>query len=733
MTIKHLFPVAKPTLDLNFAAERSLDPRITFSRSSIGTYMDATGILRYAAEDEPRFDHSGTGESLGLLIEEARTNELKNSDLSGLTEYGCETENSTEVNPEGVASCKRIIVDAGRNSEGHRITKISDKTDQDTTMSVFVKMDTHPYVLIGGGGQNNGYTAAFNIDPAFTGDRLLGQSGAGTRTNIGAGYESYANGWFRIWASGNTTGTDGWSLSISPDENTFKITNWDAAGTEAIFAYGGQYEYAAFVTSYIPTSGAPEDRDADTATVDTTGLYGDEFTIITEPFGVASGSNPLSLYGVHNKRTSVYPRYLPQEQINSVAKVGDFWRWRVLGSSWEIKPTMSGSVTVDWGDGTTESLSSAVVVNHTFTNGSGYHEVGFRLDSGSWFSVNLNYTNAADREKVVAVGPMPASMVITGYYSYNYLSNLTAWDANIVHIYGGLNSYQLGGTYAGLTSLKSFPFTVLDPLITSLSQAWTNCSNLNSFPLIDTSSIENFGQAWSGCASLPSFPHIDTSSGTNFSSTWQGCSDLTSFPSLNTSSGTNFQGAWRGCKSLTSFPLLDTSSGENFKEAWSGCNNLTSFPLIDTSSSTTFENTWSNCWNLLSFPPLLNTSSVNNFSKSWSNCTSLTSFPLLDTSSATNFQECWYRCRILADFPANFFDTTGTAANADAFKNAFTDCALTAQSIENILVSLDTNGASGLRLDINGGTNAAQSSWSTAANTALANLQAKGWTVYYNS
>ena len=66
MTIKHLYPTTKPTLDFNFAASRQLDPRITFTRSSIGTYIDEDGIIRYAAENEPRFDHDGgTGESLG--------------------------------------------------------------------------------------------------------------------------------------------------------------------------------------------------------------------------------------------------------------------------------------------------------------------------------------------------------------------------------------------------------------------------------------------------------------------------------------------------------------------------------------------------------------------------------------------------------------------------------------------------------------------------------------------
>jgi hypothetical protein len=78
------------------------------------------------------------------------------------------------------------------------------------------------------------------------------------------------------------------------------------------------------------------------------------------------------------------------------------------------------------------------------------------------------------------------------------------------------------------------------------------------------------------------------------------------------------------------------------------------------------------------------------------------------------------------------FDTTGVL-NAGAFTNAFTNCALTAQSIENILVSLDTNGASNIILGIDGGTNAGQSSWTAAATTAYNNLITKGWTITANA
>ena len=70
---------------------------------------------------------------------------------------------------------------------------------------------------------------------------------------------------------------------------------------------------------------------------------------------------------------------------------------------------------------------------------------------------------------------------------------------------------------------------------------------------------------------------------------------------------------------------------------------------------------------------------------------------------------------------------------AGAFGGAWLNCALTAQSIENILVSLDTNGATGITLDIDGGTNAAKTTWSTAAVTAYDNLIVKGWAIAFNA
>ena len=84
MAIKGRFPAIRPSLDLNFAKTKRLDPRITFTRASIGTYVGRDGLIKTAGVNEARFDHNPTtGESLGLLVEEARTNLVRNNTMVG--------------------------------------------------------------------------------------------------------------------------------------------------------------------------------------------------------------------------------------------------------------------------------------------------------------------------------------------------------------------------------------------------------------------------------------------------------------------------------------------------------------------------------------------------------------------------------------------------------------------------------------------------------------------------
>lgn len=263
--------------------------------------------------------------------------------------------------------------------------------------------------------------------------------------------------------------------------------------------------------------------------------------------------------------------------------------------------------------------------------------------------------------------------------------------------------FNNGGDKDKLLDIKNFGIYALGSI--SQDRAFQGCSNL----VISATDIGNFGSV------------------TSFFRAWASCSSLTSFPLLDTSSGISFQQAWIGCSSLTSFPLLDLSNATRVDVAWEGCANLTSFPLINTSNVTNFERAWWNCNGLTSFPAI-DTSSGTKFNGAWMRCRTLVSFPLLDFSNAvtisTNYYAAWRDCNSLENFPSNAFDTT-PAAN---YTNAFSSTNLTTQSIDDILVSIDTSGTINGTFTQSGGQ--APSATGIAAKDSLV---AKGWTITYTA
>jgi hypothetical protein len=72
---------AGSTLLLDFTSgNQTLDPRITFTRSTTATRTNSSGLIESVAINGPRFDYDPTTLApLGLLIEEQRTNSIRNS------------------------------------------------------------------------------------------------------------------------------------------------------------------------------------------------------------------------------------------------------------------------------------------------------------------------------------------------------------------------------------------------------------------------------------------------------------------------------------------------------------------------------------------------------------------------------------------------------------------------------------------------------------------------------
>ena len=278
MTIKHLFPPAWPTLNLDFANSKSLDPRITFSRSSIGTYVDADGIIQTAADDEARFDHDPvTGESLGLLVEESRTNETHPSTFtSASVASSWAIVNDTYIIPDQILSPSGENTGAlldfdTANTDGVTFQlNLAANTPQvlgtrvysawvkpvNTGVGTFISLRFQgaAWSWPDGGTSTRGIrfyfdTKSFEINssPASSSNKLA--------------FEEYPNDWYRISIPATNSGAG--YVSIRANENT--------AGN--CYMWGFQSEEGSFSTSLIPTSGSAEDRSADVCSIE-----GDNFT-----------------------------------------------------------------------------------------------------------------------------------------------------------------------------------------------------------------------------------------------------------------------------------------------------------------------------------------------------------------------------------------------------------------------------------------------------------------------
>jgi hypothetical protein len=245
MAISHLYPSQRPSLDLNFARTKRLDPRITFTRASSGTYVDENGVIQSAASGVARFDHDPvTGESLGLLVEEARANLLKYSkDFNQSSDWAftqaIPTFNSS-VAPDGTITATRLtsvntlstqyITSTGSNtvSAGARVASVYVKPGTCTQVQLQFNADINTRICF-----NLANNTTFNI-------QANGSNGAGTIADVG-------NGWKRLTLASTTAITDTVAIYLLENQG-FTVS----AGL-TLEIWGFQVEAGTFPTSYIPT------------------------------------------------------------------------------------------------------------------------------------------------------------------------------------------------------------------------------------------------------------------------------------------------------------------------------------------------------------------------------------------------------------------------------------------------------------------------------------------------
>ena len=218
-------------------------------------------VLETAASGVARFDHNPTTfESLGLLIEESRTNLVTYSeqfDNAAWTKTRSSITANTVVAPSGALTGEKLVEDATASST-HLVAQTFSATSGTTyNATIYVKA-----------GERTEFT--FQLATAFpaTSVRVNLLTGLITSTSgspIGSAVTSVGNGWYRVSFSQTATSTT--TASLNAFISVGGTTVYTGDGYSGIYIWGAQLEAGAFATSYIPTVASQVTRAADAASM----------------------------------------------------------------------------------------------------------------------------------------------------------------------------------------------------------------------------------------------------------------------------------------------------------------------------------------------------------------------------------------------------------------------------------------------------------------------------------
>lgn len=337
----------KPTLNLDFAGTKTLDSRITFTRASNATYFDANGVMQTASNDVARFDHNPTTlQSLGLLIEEQRTNLLTYSEdfaNAAWTKTRASITANTIVAPDGTLTGDKLVEDTTATNTHQIIQTISQTKNATYTFSFYAKAAERTFcrVFLNGFSGNN-IRASFNLVTGVV--SATGFGGNGSFSNASA--VSVGNGWFRcslvgIPSASAGTGFDA-QINLATD-GTITGDSYTGNGFDGIFIWGAQVEAGAFATSYIPTTVAAATRNADVATMTGTNFSSwynaTEGTLYGQFSSYASGAR--AIVGISDGTLN--------NRIQFFANTGNPYTIasRLVSGGTQTNPANTGSIAVD--------------------------------------------------------------------------------------------------------------------------------------------------------------------------------------------------------------------------------------------------------------------------------------------------------------------------------------------------------------------------------------------------
>lgn len=221
--------------------------------------------LLTAASGVARFDHNPTTfESLGLLIEESRTNLLTYSeqfDNAAWTKGLSSVTANTVVAPDGTLTGDKLVEDTSNGSHLIRQSVTGLSSGSTLTLSIYLKAAERTTAQIyfnDNASTANRVQADFNLSAGTTSSA----TNFGTFTGATSSITSVGNGWYRCTLSGVATG-----VTAVGNRLIIGTTTYTGDGYSGLYIWGAQLEAGAFATSYIQTVASQVTRAADAASM----------------------------------------------------------------------------------------------------------------------------------------------------------------------------------------------------------------------------------------------------------------------------------------------------------------------------------------------------------------------------------------------------------------------------------------------------------------------------------
>lgn len=242
-------------------------------RSTVTAYTPTTTqpitnyipVFETAASGVARFDHNPvTFESLGLLVEEQRTNLFTYSeqfDNAAWTKSNATVTANTIVSPDGTLDADKLV--EGTTTSRKFVTQAGAASGQ--TFSVYAKAGERNFIAIGQTNSSGVWAVSlFNLN---TGLFVATYSAGGATVPTNNVITLVGNGWYRVSCLLNNAAGSGAAVIMVGNGGDPIFEGYTGNGFSGIYIWGAQLEAGAFATSYIPTVASQVTRAADSASM----------------------------------------------------------------------------------------------------------------------------------------------------------------------------------------------------------------------------------------------------------------------------------------------------------------------------------------------------------------------------------------------------------------------------------------------------------------------------------